>query len=392
MKALIIVLVFGLSLASFAQAESENTEKLKNYSWSSFKDYPASNFVETDAKYGPRFEGWYTRITDRDGKRSMAFIVGSFLHKGELYMPWKPMPGYVAVLINDEIKGTLKVFETFPDETNLSVNGQFVFNKNPLEDCEDDDCQTNFSWSAPGFGHVDEQGFNLRIPGEIKIKGKFSNPIYWNNDIKNSPEGMASEFSFVPIHWYVHSLGSKTNFEYEYENGNIKRKSSGYAHIEKNWGRSFPKKWIWSEGITENNSSHYALGGGEVKIGAIAMNSFLVGFRTPKISWDFKPQQGTVFKTFINACQGSFTMVIARFGKQLVIDSSADKKTFSRVSIPTERGFVQNGAEESFSAKTTIEAFAVDLKGRSTLVEKKTFHNAALEFGGKHMCGGFNGF
>jgi tocopherol cyclase-like protein len=342
-------------------------------------------------KLKPRFEGWYTRITDKDGERSFAFIVGSFLPAGASFSESKPMPGYIAVLISDGEGKTLKVYETFPKNTVLSVNGETALNQNPLENCSADSnlCQSNFHWSAEGYGSVNNSSFSLKIPGEINIKGNFSEPIYWDGERNGSPEGMATNISILPIHWYVHSLGSQSKYEYNIPSENISVKSSGYAHIEKNWGNAFPSKWIWSEGITDDNASHYALGGGEINMGAFKMTAFLVGIHTSKISWDFKPQQGTVFKTQINSCSGNFSIALARPGRKLIIESKADINTFAKVSIPTPTGFVSGGGVESFSATTTIEAYKVNILGIHTLVEKKTFKNAALEFGSNYMCGGF---
>ncbi len=414
MKTIIFsILVFALP-ASIPAQESETLERFKNVPWQDNGVITDQNgnvaknnetqgntkMLDVDnlwgEKLGPRFEGWYTRITDQDGRRTFAFIAGSFLSEGIPFSPKQAMPGYIAILVSDGTGKTLKVYETFPEKTSLSINGKKVFNENPLAysptGLSKDGPRADFTWASQGYGHINNKDFALSIPGEIDIKGTFGEPVYWNNSKNGSPEGIAVEIPLVPIHWYVHSLGSPSNYEYNVPKEKISVKSSGYAHIEKNWGKSFPRKWIWSEGISDNNASHYAFGGGEVNFGAFNMTSFLVGFHTQKISLDFKPQQGTLFKTFINGCNGTFSMVIARYGKQLVIDSSAEAKSFGKVSIPTAKGFVANGGAESFSARTTIEAYEIDVAGNSTLVEKKTFANSALEFGGNYMCGGFDNF
>ncbi|MCG2725210.1 MAG: tocopherol cyclase family protein [Elusimicrobia bacterium] len=398
MKNFVFALLILVLPAALQAQESEALKKLQNIPWQKnefiddnlgvFSDEKGLIFGE---KSGPRFEGWYTRITDQDGQRSFAFIVGSFLPDGVSFSPSQSMTGYIAVLISDISGKTLRVYETFPEKTNLSVNGKKVFNENPLEHCsEGSDCRrSDFEWTAQGYGRVDNKGFSLEIPGEINIKGDFGEPIYWNGERNASPEGMATYISLMPIHWYVHSLGSLTKYEYNITAENISVKSLGYAHIEKNWGRSFPRKWIWSQGITGDNSSHYALAGGEIDLGVFKMTAFLAGLHTPKISWDFKPQQGTVFKAIINSCAGTFSIALARPGKTLFIESVANLNTFGKVSIPTSSGFVTGGGAESFSAKTTIEAYKINMAGTSTLVEKKIFNNSALEFGANYMCGGF---
>ncbi|MCK5584072.1 MAG: hypothetical protein KAI33_09780, partial [Elusimicrobiales bacterium] len=389
------MLIFILPAMAQAQ-ESEALKKLQDIPWQEnrFIDDKLEGdekFLGFGEKSGPRFEGWYTRITDQDGRRTFAFIVGSFLPAGASFSKSQPMPGYISVLVSNRAGETLRVYETFPKKTVLSVNGKTELNQNPLERCyEGENCwRSDFTWSAEGYGSVNNSGFSLKIPGEIDIKGDFSEPVYWNGKRNASPEGAVTNISFMPIHWYVHSLGSKANYEYNIPKENISVESSGYAHIEKNWGRSFPSKWIWSQGIGDNNNSHYAIAGGEVDFGIFKMTAFLAGFHTPKISWDFKPQQGTVFKALINGCEGTFSIALASRGRNLIIESAANINTFSKVSIPTPEGFVSDGGEESFSATTTIEAYEVNMAGVHRLVEKKTFKNAALEFGADYMCGGF---
>jgi hypothetical protein len=383
-----ILLAFALNFLLFleAHAQSNILEEFKKIPFKA-NSYPeVKNKAIFDTNYGPRFEGWYTRITDQDGKHSVAFIVGSFLQQDTPFDPNGSMPGYMAVLVKDEENGEVKVYENFPSDTYLSVNGKSEMNQNPIKICyETSGCaNTEFSWNSPSLGYINNEKFNITIPGEISIKGNFKNPIYWNNSHRAGPEGIVSNLPFFPLHWYVHSLGSQADYQYKIPSENIEVKSKGFAHIEKNWGTAFPEKWIWSEGISDNNSSHYALAGGELNLG-LKINSFLVGFRTNKISYEFRPQQGAFFKTLINPCQGRFAIVIAKLGQKLVIESKANPKTFGKVSIPTVNGFIKDGAVESFAAKTSITAYSIDFAGNSTEVEHK---NAALEFGGDYMCGG----
>src|SRR3989339_157784 len=337
------------------------------------------------SKLGPRFEGWYARISDRDGKRSIALIVGSFLETKIPFSPHIPMPGYLAILVSDGVN-ELKVYETFPNKTSLTINEEATFNENPIARCgpwQLNIC-SNFSWDAPGFGHIDNESFDLTIPGEINFSGNFSNPIYWMDNPLKTPEGMATHLQVIPIHWYVHSLGSISEYSYQIDQGPTIH-SSGYAHIEKNWGKSFPSRWIWSEGISDDNKAHYALAGGEVKMAGVNLTAFLAGIHTSKIKWDFRPQQGTLFKSIINGRRRTLSLIMAKPGKQLVIESSAPKKSFAYVSIPTANGFVKNGGIESFLATTSLYAYEVDVSGKATLVESKIFNNAALEFGANYM-------
>ena len=73
----------------------------------------------------------------------------------------------------------------------------------------------------------------------------------------------------------------------------------------------------------------------------------------------------------------------------LKIKASAHVDTFETVAIPTENGF-EPGAVESFLTKVKVYAYKhspiLGLFGIERLIEKKTFKNAALEFGGSYRC------
>ena len=94
---------------------------------------------------------------------------------------------------------------------------------------------------------------------------------------------------------YTDSLRSPLTF-FELQNvdsGKTVRVTNGARHLEKNWRKSFPKKWIWYEGISRDPSNvTIATCGGLVDLSFISVNAYLIGYRSPSAGTDlsFRPE------------------------------------------------------------------------------------------------------
>lgn len=340
---------------------------------------------------GPWFEGWYARVTDSAGSRSVAVIVASHLPKGEFYSPGMVLPGYVNVLVSEGDGGETLSFTAFPDQTMALVNGEPV-SANPVPGVP-----TYFEWIAMGpqaFGTVTEDTVDLSIPGLVDVGIRTAGRIPWDvRDPLAGPERFLSSLP-LPLHWYVQSLGSDAEYEYTvYGEGDPKTVGgTGYAHLEKNWQKEFPIGWVWIQGIAEHNEAQVVGSIAKVDLGNnTVIDPWIVGYRSPAISWDFQffiP--GSVAITEMDACAGTFSMKLRDPFRTLILEASAPPDTFGDVSIPTEDGFVPQKGGESFSA--TIEASAFwhiplgDLAEMEFPIERRTFTNAALEFGNSFEC------
>ena len=73
----------------------------------------------------------------------------------------------------------------------------------------------------------------------------------------------------------------------------------------------------------------------------------------------------------------------------MLIKAKAEPKSFASVSIPTKEGYKTAGGIESFSAAIEVEIhnnnWIRNLVAKETLIEKRIFKRAALEFGGDAM-------
>jgi hypothetical protein len=372
------VAAFALSFAACEEASVENAT-LGDREHRSFND----PHVPTGT--GPWFEGWYTRITDEGGSRSIAVIVGSHKKGGGAYRPGMMLAGYIGVLISEGNGSPTRSFAVFPQETFMLAGGE------PVTQDPDLFSPADFEWNAPGYGSVTEDALDIEIPGVVSVQASIGARLPWEGRFSDvGPEDLIALLP-VPLCWHVSSLGSTAEYNYQID-GEELVKGIGAAHSEKNWGKVFPLAWSWGQGISKQRSAQFVYGGGKVAVlGGLTLEPWMIGYRSPRLAWDFTPAQlGTVFKAQADACSGQFDLEAKSPTRTLRIHAQAPLSSFGDVSIPTAEGFVPKSAAESFSARIVVRAYqyspVAGLFGKERFIEETVFENAALEFGADYIC------
>lgn len=331
---------------------------------------------------GPWFEGWYIRVTDHTAHRSFAVIGASELKPNQNS---KNFSGYLSVLIQDGEGRPTQSIESFPKKTALKKYSR-------LGTSEED----GFVWSASEQGHITDQGIDVSIGDQVEVKANFKKhnrhwDPYWNSW---GPEGFGTFIKLIPLHWFVHSLDSPTVYQLKYKNEDghiVEHKSIGSAHIEKNWGKAFPKAWMWLQGYDVESGASLALAGGILSLGPFNIKTYLVGYKSKKVNADFQIGQlfDANFQDKIDPCRGQYILEASNGEYLMKLKASADPKSFGTVSIPTENGYKSHGGMESFSAEIDVEIYQNSWIQKSfqknLLVEKRKITRAALEFGAEYM-------
>jgi hypothetical protein len=337
---------------------------------------------------GPWFEGWYVRVTDAKEHRSFAVIATSQLKPKEQSRFGVGSSGYLSVITQDGEGRPTKSFESYPEKTFIKVKGQ------PLTNYKNED-NSEFSWEAPNHGWLTPEGFDLRIPGKVEAKARLRGGKPWSQSwSKWGPEGYGSFMPFITLHWFVHSLSSAAEYFLrivDEKSGDQVYQSSGTAHFEKNWGKSFPKAWMWLQADDAEKGASLALAGGILVIGPVAMKTYLAGYKSTKVDAEFQMGQlmDMSFSDQINPEKGTFQIRLENGEHTMIVKAKADPKSFATVSIPTENGYMPNGGIESFSTEIIVEIhnnnWIRDFVSANSLIEKKVFRKGAIEFGGAYM-------
>lgn len=164
------------------------------------------------------FEGWYFKFVTKD-LESIAFIFGISITSKESHAFIQI--NYNSTLETQYIKFPIESFKYSKDEFKISLDDNY-FSK-------------------------DEIRINLKNP---KIVGNFL--LKDIQDIKKTvfSPGIMGPFTFTPFMECYHGLinMNATSYGSLDINGKILDFNEGKAYVEKDWGKSFPEKWIWAQG------------------------------------------------------------------------------------------------------------------------------------------------
>ena len=201
------------------------------------------------------FEGWYFKITDRTGSHALALIPGIALGNS-------PSENHAFLQIINGVD-TNYCYHRFPESA-------FKSEKESL-DIEIEGNRFSF------------EGFQMSVTAESgSIHGKldFSPPVRWpESKLNPGSMGFYNHLFFMECYSQVCAVDGKINSGSLTINDKIIDFSGGKYYIEKNWGRSFPKAWIWIQSNNfPDNSASVTVSLGVVPFPVLkAFRGFLIG-------------------------------------------------------------------------------------------------------------------
>lgn len=164
------------------------------------------------------FEGWYFKVIDKNSRNIFAIIPGVSKTKKDTHSFIQLIDAvsgntsYVRFPIQ-EFRYSLNKFDIFIDKNHFDRNGFFI----------------------------DIKSDGVNISGDIRYTDIVPFPKTFLNP------GIMGPYSFVPFMECYHGI---VNIHCGIEgflniNDRVADFSGGYGYLEKDWGTSFPKSWIW---------------------------------------------------------------------------------------------------------------------------------------------------
>ncbi|HEX2925641.1 MAG TPA: tocopherol cyclase family protein [Ruminiclostridium sp.] len=164
------------------------------------------------------FEGWYFKVIDKNSRNIFAIIPGVSKTKKDTHSFIQLIDAvsgntsYVRFPIQ-EFRYSLNKFDIFIDKNHFDRNGFFI----------------------------DIKSDGVNISGDIRYTDIVPFPKSFLNP------GIMGPYSFVPFMECYHGI---VNIHCGIEgflniNDRVADFSGGYGYLEKDWGTSFPKSWIW---------------------------------------------------------------------------------------------------------------------------------------------------
>ena len=199
------------------------------------------------------FEGWYYKIVDKRGYYKLAIIPGiSYGDKNGNHH------SFIQIVNGTDIKFNYLSYD---------IN-DFTFNNNPFRICINSNIFTLENMNL-SINHDD-----LHINGNIVFK----NIVKWPDNIINPGSmGFYNYLKFMECYSQVCALNGSI---VGYLNINEKKVdfTGGKVYIEKNWGKSFPKSWLWIQSNSfKNRKASITCSLGTIPFPIKDFNGFLIG-------------------------------------------------------------------------------------------------------------------
>ena len=232
---------------------------------------------------------------------------------------------------------------------------------------------------------------------EWKLRATVKSRVAWSPDQRTqTPEGLLVHLP-LPLHWHVHSLSSKTDFQLDIVSRNLAEEDKqgvAYVHQEKNWADSFPSAHVWVQARDHARSRGICLAGGKI----MGMKAFLLGYRSPALNIDFLPPFALALPFAVSPFMDhvvdhstrTFQLVVSNFWYKINVKAQAPKEGgWFGLGSPFPEGHRKNFCSESFLAK--VEVVIWERKSWWSLnwteIRRDEFQGASLEFAGEYFPG-----
>lgn len=215
---------------------------------------------------------------------------------------------------------------------------------------------------------------------------------------KDTPEGWLVHLP-LPLHWHVHSLSSKANFQLSIPSlalSEADQRGTANVHQEKNWANSFPSAHIWVQARDPHTSRGICLAGGKI----LGMHAFLLGYRSPELNLDFLPPFALAVPIPFLSClispfmshtieyaSRTFCLTVSNPFHKIEVRAQAPKQYgWFGLGSPFPEGHRKNYCSESFLARVDVMVWVKKWWGFTwTEVRRESFEGASLEFAGEYF-------
>jgi tocopherol cyclase len=306
-----------------------------------------------EVKKTPFFEGWYYKLVDRTEQHRLAVIPGVFLGAGE-----------------DETHAFVQVLD--------GQSGGAIYREYPIEEFQSAERRFDIRIGPNRFTseHVwlDTQTDELTVTGSLR----FASLTPWPVTVR-SP-GIMGWYAWVPFMECYHgvvSLDHKIEGRLEINERHIDF-TGGRGYIEKDWGKSFPKAWIWFQ------TNHFDAPGTSLTASVAVIPwvrssfpGFIVGFWHDGALCRFATYTGAETEQ-LDVTDERITWVVR--DRHHLLEMKATRREGGLLRAPTLEGMGRR-IGETLDAVVEVRLFALEAPGAGILFQGKGRH-AGLEAAG----------
>ena len=301
------------------------------------------------------FEGWYYKIVDKTNSHKLAIIPGISYSNDK-----SQHHSFIQILNGHEGKYN---YISYSSEN-------FKYDNDKFRICIDSNIFT--------MNHV-----NLSINhDDISIKGHlvFKGSVKWPDSIINPGSmGFYNYLKFMECYSQVCILNGSLVGDLDV-NGEKINFTGGKVYVEKNWGKSFPKSWLWIQSNCFNRrKASVTCSLGTIPFPIRDFQGFLIGVTVENQFYSFTTINRS--KLHIDFLENNVILHVEKKGVKLTLKTYTDEKDFLLCKGP------QKGKMSSFVRETLNGKVYVLLE--DTKNNKKIFEDIGLstgvEYGGEFL-------
>lgn len=273
------------------------------------------------------FEGWYYKQVDQTGRHTIAFIPGVSLDSEDTHC-------FIQVIVSPEVKTyyyrfPLSAFKVEDEPFKITI-GDNVFTLNDMQISLGDDFNGSYQFGA--FSDIDKSLLSPDIMGFFSyIPGMECN------------HGVISMNHSISGHMRIPS-GENIDFE------------GGKGYIEKDWGRSFPKSYVWLQANQfEDFDTSFMCSIATIPFGFLAFDGLIANLKYKGKEYRFATYNGAKVRGF-KATETSVTFKLIK-GK-VILKVTAVVEGHGQLKAPLQGEMVRT-IKEGLGGEVTL-ALSID--------------------------------
>ncbi|MBD3193695.1 MAG: hypothetical protein GF317_01470 [Candidatus Lokiarchaeota archaeon] len=298
------------------------------------------------------FEGWYFKIVDNESENVLAFIPTIAINKNSnIYMSF--------IQIFDGINLDVFIVE-YPIETFKSSRSKFEIKIGP-------------NYFSTNRIKLNIEREDIKIFGTLNFKNLTPLP---KSFLFPGAMGIFTYLPFMETYHGIISMNHKINGKLIYQDTELNFKESSKGYIEKDWGKGFPKAWIWmqSNHFFENQRS-FMLSIAKIPYLGINFIGFLCFVWDREKFYKFTTYSRANLKS-LRATKKRVGIIIENSKNILIINAHAGDAAILKA--PT-LGLMTSRDEESMSAIIKLRLYRKTQDQALKLIFDDTGFNSGLE-------------
>ncbi|MCB9778601.1 MAG: hypothetical protein H6742_08580 [Alphaproteobacteria bacterium] len=318
------------------------------------------------------YEGWYLRLTDADQGESFGLIYGIAHDRGA-------PDGGAGYLIALSAADGERAWTRVPVARTSAPHGVYDISIGEAD--------------GPLYGHIDADGGRGWFQAGPDDGDR---PVAWDLALTptrtwtarhDSPMGWVQRWKGFQTYWHVVALQARVSGTVRFGDRSV-HFDDALGYVERNWGRVFPRDWMWLQAGSfvdpatgaPRDGALSASGGHVPLAGPIGTKAGIVGYWDGDAMHHFATHTGQ--KVRLRYAPGDWEVVARGGGEKLVVRAGIDPDALVPIAGPTRDG-VQDVAIESLDGRLVVELFRRARPfGRWRLQHRAESGLAGVEVGG----------